>query len=114
MSHHIIRLDASYPGDTTYSNIETDVSNWKSNYSYDSTHELNNDLTPRDQNSTFWGFWSFDSTDTKSNLLDDLEAIVNGDVNWYKIQHHECMHDNGEENCDWTTIRSSGTVPEGY
>lgn len=113
MSHHTIRIDASYPGDTTYSNIETDVFNWKSNYSY-LNHDLNQDLIVRNQNNTFWGFWAFDSTDTKSNLLDDIEAIVNGEVDWYKIQHHECSHDEGKSNCAWNTTRTGGTVPEGY
>lgn len=53
--------------------------------------------------------------DSKKTVLNRFENKVVTDAEWYRIEHHECDHD--EENptgCgSWTVEREKGNVPEG-
>lgn len=59
--------------------------------------------------------YRFDGGQTKSNIISDIETeLSNVSASWYKIESHECYHDDGSGRCgDWGTDSTSGTVPSG-
>lgn len=60
------------------------------------------------------GVWRFDWSESKAQLLDNLEGQANAYCDWYRIRWHECDHDEDDDRgCSWDEVRSDGPVPGG-
>lgn len=61
------------------------------------------------------GHWRFAWHEDHTQLLDDLESDLQGEVDWYRIKYHECDHDQseGRVGCSWDETREFGTIPDG-
>lgn len=61
------------------------------------------------------GWWRFAWHEDATLLLDDLEADLQAEVDWYRLKYHVCDHDQSEDRvgCSWdeSETREFGTIP---
>lgn len=117
----MIRVWSEAPNnDNKFQRMRTACEDWVSRYSETLTTQrlsLTHVTPPGDTTSEHTtGYWRFSWSEDHQQLLDDLEADLQSEVNWYVIWYHECDHDDSASNrsgCSWSDTREYGTVPDG-
>lgn len=60
------------------------------------------------------GIARFPIDEDKQAIIDDMKNKIVHDLSWYKIDYHECNHDDpSEPEGEWEELSRHGTVPGG-
>jgi len=61
------------------------------------------------------GLFRFSDRESKADVVATVRDEVVGDAEWWKIESHECDHDQDQKTgcSDWTTEDTKGNVPQG-
>lgn len=122
MTTHMIRVWSEPPNNTNHLNrMQTACEDWAARYSETLTTQrltLSHSEPDESEGDVDYttGYWRFDWSEDATALLDDLEADLQGEVDWARIRYHSCNHDDPDSagsGCSWEETREFGSVPVG-
>lgn len=117
---HMIRILCHHPDNLSMEQVDAEVRQW-----VDSHPEWFEDPVPHHVTSVQAGEVGSPGTQylrgdfrfewesrTAAELLDTLEADLTGTLDWWRIGHHACTHDEATTSgCVWGTEREYGPIP---